>query len=292
MPESGAIFEAMLWPVLALLLYVTFTQVPLLHLWVALVDARFLAAAVFGNFAVLPVIVWSLMILAPGDPAIRLGVAMVLLVPCTDWFITFTQLGCGDTAGAIAFTPISLLLQIILLPAYLWIFFGEAFTVALARGEILTAFVVLILMPLLAAFLTEKWLERGTGRSPLLTRLACLPVPLLAFVVFIIAAAQVNIAMSSGALLGRLLVLFAAFLVIAAAIAHVLGKLFKLPAKQGRVLAFSLGTRNSFVVLPLVLALPASFELAVVVIVFQSLVELFGMVAYLWWVPRKLFPTQ
>jgi ACR3 family arsenite efflux pump ArsB len=44
------------------------------------------------------------------------------------------------------------------------------------------------------------------------------------------------------------------------------------------------------VVLPIALALPPSWEAAVVVIVFQSLVELFGMIAYLWWVPRRLFP--
>ena len=45
--------------------------------------------------------------------------------------------------------------------------------------------------------------------------------------------------------------------------------------------AFSFGTRNSFVVLPL--ALPVSLEMAVVVVVCQSLVELLGMIAYLRW---------
>lgn len=59
---------------------------------------------------------------------------------------------------------------------------------------------------------------------------------------------------------------------------------------QGRVLAFSFGTRNSFVVLPLALALPPSSDLAVVTIVFQSLVELLGVGVYLWWIPQKLFP--
>jgi len=290
-PESRVILEAMLWPALGLLLYATFTQVPLLHLWAAARDTRFIAAAVVGNFAVLPVVVWALVFFAPDDPAIRLGVAIVLLVPCTDWFITFTQLGEGDTARAIAFAPISLLLQIALLPAYLWAFFGEGFTVTLVRGEIVAAFAFFILTPLGAALLTENWVEGSKDRSSLLKRLACLPVPLLALVVFIIAASQVNVILESGALLGRLLFLFAAFLTIAPALAHVLSKLFKLPPQQGRVLAFSFGTRNSFVVLPIALALPASFEVAAVVIVFQSLVELFGMAVYLRWVPRKLFPT-
>ena len=79
---------------------------------------------------------------------------------------------------------------------------------------------------------------------------------------------------------------------LAAATARVLAGIFSLPAAQGRMLTFSFGTRNSFVVLPLALALPSSFELAAVVVVFQSLVELVGMAAFLWWVPKRLFPAQ
>jgi len=54
------------------------------------------------------------------------------------------------------------------------------------------------------------------------------------------------------------------------------------------MLAFSLATRNSFVV-PFALSIPAGWEVAAVVIVVQSLVELVGMVFCLWWVPRHLF---
>jgi len=71
-----------------------------------------------------------------------------------------------------------------------------------------------------------------------------------------------------------------------------LAGLFRLPTESARTLAFSLGTRNSFVVLPVALALPPSWESAVVVVVFQSLVELFGMTAYLWTIPRVLFPGK
>lgn len=290
LPDSAAFLEPALWPILGLLLYATFTQVPLLHLREAFADARFLAAAIIGNFVTVPVLVWGLMMLVPEEPAIRLGVLMVLLVPCTDWFITFTQLGGGDTGRAIAFTPVSLLLQIVLLPFHLWAFFGESLTTTFARADMLWAFIGLILTPLFTAFLTEKWIEKAERRSSWRDRLAWLPVPLLAIVVFVIAATQVRIVMDSGVLLGRLLPVFAAFLVAAGLMARLLARLFRLPPAQGRVLAFSLGTRNSFVVLPLALALPASFELASVVIVFQSLIELFGMVAYLWWVPKRLFP--
>ncbi|MNL78247.1 hypothetical protein D3C87_2045880 [compost metagenome] len=72
-------------------------------------------------------------------------------------------------------------------------------------------------------------------------------------------------------------------------LAKAIARTLRLPVEQGRTLAFSMGTRNSFVVLPLALLLPAGWEVAAVVIVAQSLVELFGMVAYVWLVPRYLF---
>lgn len=290
-PGIGTVMEFALWPVLGFLLYTTFTQVPLTHLRDAFAKPRMLVAATVGNFVLIPLITWILIILSPDDPAIRLGVLLVLLVPCTDWFITFTQLGGGDTKRAIAFAPISLLLQIVLLPVYLWMFFDEDFAVTLARSEMLAAFFGLIVMPLIAAFLTEKWTEMGSNRPVLLEQLGWLPVPLLAIVVFIIAVSQVNLVLGSVPLLSHLLILFALFLFAAGWLAKLVSVLFQLPPDQGRVLAFSFGTRNSFVVLPLALALPSSFELAAVVIVFQSLVELLGMIAYLWWIPKRLFPV-
>jgi len=44
------------------------------------------------------------------------------------------------------------------------------------------------------------------------------------------------------------------------------------------------------VVLPLALSIPEAWAAAVVVIVVQSLVELFGMMLYLRWVPGRLLP--
>lgn len=86
--------------------------------------------------------------------------------------------------------------------------------------------------------------------------------------------------------------LFVFYLLLAALIAKGLSRLLRLPLDQGRTLAFSFGTRNSFVVLPFALALPADREVSAVVIVVQSLVELLGMVLYLVWVPRRLFRSR
>jgi ACR3 family arsenite efflux pump ArsB len=163
-PGLSAPFEAVLWPVLGLLLYTTFTQVPLTHLPQAFRDRRFMSAILIGNFMLIPLMVWGLLVFVPDDPAIRLGVLLVLLVPCTDWYITFTHLAGGDTRRAIAATPVNLLVQLCLLPVYLWLFIGKAFLELLAVDRIALIFVSLIVLPLLAAWATEHWAERHTQR--------------------------------------------------------------------------------------------------------------------------------
>ncbi|MFD5330131.1 hypothetical protein ACFWJO_40495, partial [Streptomyces sp. NPDC127092] len=55
-----------------------------------------------------------------------------------------------------------------------------------------------------------------------------------------------------------------------------------------RAIVFSGATRNSLVVLPLVLALPAAFDLAPLVVVTQTLVELIVMVVFVRLIPRLL----
>lgn len=285
--RAGGILEALIWPFLVLLLYVTFTQVPLLHLRDALRDRRFVAALLIGNFLVVPALVWGLLQFLPPDPAIRLGVLLVLLVPCTDWFITFTQLGQGDVPRAIAATPVNLLLQLLLLPLCVWLILGPGLAATIGPRDAVPALAV-VLVPLAAAIASERWFESRPDRARARDRLAWLPIPLLAIVVLLVAGAQVHAVRDLVHLLPVLVPVFVAYLVLASLLARGLAGMARLPVEQGRTLAFSMGTRNSFIVLPVALALPGG-EIVAVVIVTQSLIELLGMVFYLWWVPRVLF---
>ncbi|HEY4599636.1 MAG TPA: hypothetical protein VIG58_09425, partial [Corynebacterium sp.] len=68
------------------------------------------------------------------------------------------------------------------------------------------------------------------------------------------------------------------------------GKVAGVDAAGRRAIAFSGVTRNSLVVLPLVLALPAAYDLAPLVAVTQTLVELVVMVVFVRLAPW-LIPT-
>lgn len=289
-PDATARLEAFLWPLLGGLLYATFTQVPLTRIGQGFKGWRFLAALLLGNFVVIPMVLGGLMAMLPLKPAVQAGVLLVLLVPCTDWFISFTHLGKGDAGRAIAATPVLLLMQLLALPVYLWLFLGAEWFQAAISTHLLSAFAGLILTPLALAWVTERLAERHLNARRWVHGLGLLPVPLLALVVFVIAASQVTTVAGLGGVLLQVLPIFVAYLAFAAILGKTLGRLFRLSAPSARTLTFSFGTRNSFVVLPIALTLPDAWQAAVVVIIFQSLVELFGMVVYLRWVPGKLIP--
>ncbi|WP_105316895.1 bile acid:sodium symporter [Thermus tenuipuniceus] len=275
--------EGFLWPALAVLLFFTFLQVPFRILRQAFRDRTFFLAAVVGNFLLVPLLVYGLLPLLPQDPGLRLGVALVLLVPCTDWFLAFSYLGRGDMARALVLTPLNLLLQLALLPLYLLLFFGEALSAYHPDPATLVGAGLVVLLPLFLAF----WVQGRPWGKALASRTAYWPVPLLTLVVFLVALGHAGLLPG---LWGHLLLLFGVFLLYLAwalGLSLFLARIFRLPAKAGRTLAFSLGTRNSFLVLPLSLAVPEA-DLAPLVIVFQSLMELLGMVFFVRLVPRLL----
>ena len=92
-PGLGGVTERLVWPALAVLLYAEFCQIRVTDAVQAFRHGRFFAASLIANFGLVPAIVWALAWFLPPDPTVRLGVFLVLLVPCTDWFVAFSHLG-------------------------------------------------------------------------------------------------------------------------------------------------------------------------------------------------------
>lgn len=318
LPGTGAVTGVLLWPLLAALLFATFVQTPLQRVREAGRDRRWLGTVLVGNGLVMPVFALCLVagvevfgrVLVGSEAqvtALALGLLLVLVVPCTDWFLTFSYLSWGDRAAAVVITPVNLVLQLVSLPVWVWLFTvlwgsgggrvggagggseaGEAAGEAAAGGlpgvgaallspGVVAGAVLVVLLPLVAATWFERVLRRSPQGEARRERLQHWPIPLLTAVVFCVAAGNAPaVEEASGVLwIGVLVcVLYLGGAVLAGVVA---GDIAGLPQPQRRTLVCTLGTRNSFVVLPIALALPAGWELAAAVVVAQSIVELLGM---------------
>lgn len=115
-----SLLERFINPALALMLFVTFLQVPLVEMKKAVSKIRFFIALLIANFIIVPLFVMALVALTITNPMVKLGVLMVLLTPCIDYVITFSHLGRADAHLLMVATPTLLILQMILLPFYLY----------------------------------------------------------------------------------------------------------------------------------------------------------------------------
>lgn len=110
-------------PLLALMLYATFLPLPFTNLGRIGQQSRVVLASLAINFIWTPLFAWGLgaLFLQP-FPDLRVGLLMLMVTPCTDWYLVFTNLAKGDVGLGLALLPCNLLLQVGLLPIYLLIF--------------------------------------------------------------------------------------------------------------------------------------------------------------------------
>lgn len=287
-PALAGPAAAVILPVLALLLYTTFLAIPFDRIGQAFRDWRFLATILGVNFVVVPMVVWLLSRIVADDQVLLVGVLFVLLTPCIDYVIVFTGLAGGDEERLLAATPLLMLAQMLLLPLYLWLFVGAEFVSAVEFAPFLEAFVLIIVLPLAAAALTQAAAHRTRAGRVVEQVGSSAMVPLMVITLAVVVAAQVA---DVGAQLGSLLRVVPVFLLFAAVMVPIgmaAGRLGGVDPAGRRAVVFSGATRNSLVVLPLVLALPAEFDLAASVVVTQTLIELLVMVALIVLIPRLI----
>lgn len=288
LPSVAHPLESIINPLLGVLLFATFLGVPFTAIGRAFSDWRFLATVLVLNFVVVPVVVFGLSRPVAADQAILVGVLLVLLTPCVDYVIIFTGLAGGDRSRLLAATPLLMLLQIALLPVFLTLFAGVEAVSAFDPLPFVEAFVLLIVLPLGLAALTQVLAARLPLAQAVEREAPAAMVPLMMLTLAAVVASQIS---GVGDALTRLLLtvpLFVAFAAIIAPLGALLARTARLDLPGRRAATFSGVTRNSLVVLPLALALPVEFALTPLVVVTQTMVELLVMVAMVAVVPRLI----
>ena len=269
-----------------LLLFATFLGVPLIEVGRAFRDVRFLATVLIANFVIVPVVAWSLSRFVADDRGLLLGVLLVLLTPCIDYVIVFTGLAGGARARLLAAAPLLMLVQILLMPLYLLVFAGADVVSVIEVAPFTRAFLLLIVVPLAAAALVQALARRHRAGVVVERTTAEAMVPLMMATLGVVVGSQIAAVGSQIGSLLRVIPLYIAFVIIAVVVGWFAARTAHLDVPATRAVMFSTATRNSLVVLPLALALPAGLSIAPLAVVTQTLVELIAMVVLVRVVPR------
>ncbi|MBA0126950.1 arsenic resistance protein [Haloechinothrix sp. YIM 98757] len=274
LPIGGAAGHVVL-PALLLMLTGVFVQVDAASLGEARRAHRVVAASLVLNFVWTPLLAWVLgVVLLGGSPDLRIGLLLLLVTPCTDWYLVFTGLARGHMGVAAALLPINLVLQLMLLPLYVMLLGGPVTSIAL--GTIVQAVLLVLLVPLAAAVLLRWASSRWAGwrERVLFPAASGSAVPLLLIAVFAMFAWQARTVVEHALAVVTLLGPLTIFFVVMPAVATVTGRALRLPRAQRVTLTMSTVARNSPIALALAVAAFPGRPLIAVSLAVAPLIEL------------------
>lgn len=273
----GAAAEHVVLPALMLMLVAVFAQMDAAQVAQVRGARALVAASLVLNFVLTPALAWVLGAgLLGGSPDLRVGLLLLLVTPCTDWYLVFTAMARGHTGIAAALLPVNLVLQLVLLPVYVLLLGGPAATVGVST---LAEAVLLVLALPLALAVLVRWAARRHGgevwrERVVLDPLARSVLPLLCLAVLAMFAWQSRTVVDHLDDLVLLLLPLGIFFVLAPLAATATARLLHLPADQRVTLTMTTTARNSPLALAIAVAAFPDRPLIAVALVIGPLVEL------------------
>ena len=176
---------------LCLMLFGVFLEVPLSELKDSFKNHKYTTTSLLINFIWTPLFGYFIgNLFLKGNIDILIGFFMLILTPCTDWYLVFTNIAKGDVKLNLSILPINLIVQIVLLPIYLIIFFSTTNT--LDYMQLINSLVVVIIIPLLAASLV-KIISNNSIKEKITNTFSNFETIFLALAVVCIFASQANL---------------------------------------------------------------------------------------------------
>ena len=173
---------------LCLMLYGLFLEVDLNELKDSFKNIKFTSTSLIINFLWTPLFGYFIgSLFLRGNVDILIGFFMLILTPCTDWYLVFTKMAKGDLTLSLSILPINLILQIILLPIYLILFFSTANS--MDYSQLAYSLVIVIVIPFIAAQFTKLILYKNL-KEKAAELMGSLEIWFLSLAVFCIFASQ------------------------------------------------------------------------------------------------------
>lgn len=151
----GSWSSSLIEPFLVAMLFFVFLSVDIKRLKESFLNVKFTSWALIINFVWTPLFAVVLgMVFFAGSIDIQIGILMLLVTPCTDWYLVFTSLSKGNIPLSSSILPLNLVLQILLLPFYLFLFIGEK--INFEPASMFTGLVAILLIPILLSVVLKQ----------------------------------------------------------------------------------------------------------------------------------------
>lgn len=254
-------------------------------------NARFACVSALLNFMLTPIVAYALGIaFFDGNLDVRIGLLMLLVTPCTDWYLIFTRLGGGNVELGLSILPMNLVLQVLLLPVYLTLFFGTSGVVEV--GTLLADTAVLLLVPLSAAVICRCAIRgRERIRSEISRRGDGAQFVLLIMAVLFMFATEGQEAMNQPILLLELFIPLSVFFLLLFLVARFTGQLVGFSEHDTISLIFTTMARNSPVALAIAVAVFPDQPLISLALVIGPLIELPVLSVTSWYTRNRMSQT-
>lgn len=253
------------------------------------------AIALGLNFLFTPLFAWSLgYLFLRQHPDLWVGLILYLITPCIGWYLIFTDLADGDVSLGVALLAWNILLQILLMPVYLYVLAARIITIDLA--QIAKSVGSFLIAPLLLGTFVRRRIITTRGEAffweVVKPRLA--PVKLFALIIVIVAmfASQGQILLEHPRLIALMLLPSVPFFLVLFSLSLVLGRVARLDYPETALLVFTTTARNSEASVAIaVSAFPANPLVALTVVIGPAieLPVLLFLVKVLAWVRRRVW---
>lgn len=266
--------EYLITPFLMVMLFLVFLQIPLKDILKSFKNLKFTLTAVIINFKFLILVLGRLFL--GNHPELLIGYIMLMVTPCTDWYLIFTGISKGNVALGSSILPLNLVLQLVLLPVYVFLIGGSS--VDMNTMQLLKGVVSTLIIPLLCTIIIRKIIINKIGQEDFEEKVATKACD---YQGYFLNAAIVSMFASQGKILLEniqvlliLLIPVLLFFVINFCVGRLVGRVMKLNYEDSVALNLTTLARNSPIALAIAVATFPDRPLISLALIIGPLIEL------------------
>lgn len=273
----GNCAEYFIVPFLMIMLFGLFLNIPINDLLKSFSNLKFVFANIGINFVWTPLLAYGLgYLFLQNQQALWIGLVMLTVTPCTDWYLIFTETAKGNTPLSTSILPLNLFLQVIFLPIYLLLFFGRTGSLdsVILFESILLVLIVPFTLAQILKYSTGKCSKTGFMDDVLIPFFGKSQVVFLSLAILAMFASQGNYLVDNLEPVSILLVPLLIFFVVNFFFSRLVSSLLKFNYQDSVSLNFTTLARNSPISLAIAVTLFPDQPLVALALVIGPLIEL------------------